>query len=101
MNIVQFQHSNRMPSRGLPWRSSMVDRSFGGDDVNDAVSSCRFVFEKLIPSIAGSGAFAEVPSQGERNYVDGIFDSWYVLGRLGGSTLKTSRCMKKAISSAG
>ena len=28
--------------------------------------------------------FAEVPSQGERNYVDGIFDSWYVLGRLGG-----------------
>ena len=28
--------------------------------------------------------FAEVPSQGERNYVDGIFDSWYVIGRLGG-----------------
>ena len=28
--------------------------------------------------------FSEVPSQGERNYVDGIFDSWYVLGRLGG-----------------
>ena len=27
--------------------------------------------------------FAEVPSQGERNYVDGVFDSWYVLGRLG------------------
>ena len=24
--------------------------------------------------------FAEVPSQGERNYVDGIFDSWYVIG---------------------
>ena len=45
--------------------------------------------------------FAEVPSQGERNYVDGIFDSWYVLGRLGGSTLKTFRCMRKAISSAG
>ena len=28
--------------------------------------------------------FSEIPSQGERNYVDGIFDSWYVLGRLGG-----------------
>ena len=28
--------------------------------------------------------FLEVPSQGERNYVDGVFDSWYVLGRLGG-----------------
>ncbi len=28
--------------------------------------------------------FPEVPTQGERNYVDGIFDSWYVIGRLGG-----------------
>ena len=28
--------------------------------------------------------FSEIPSQGEQNYVDGIFDSWYVLGRLGG-----------------
>ncbi len=28
--------------------------------------------------------FQDVPSQGERNYVDGVFDSWYVLGRLGG-----------------
>ena len=28
--------------------------------------------------------FSDIPSQGERNYVDGIFDSWYVLGRLGG-----------------
>lgn len=28
--------------------------------------------------------FADVPSQGERNYIDGIFDSWYVIGRLGG-----------------
>ena len=28
--------------------------------------------------------FASPPSQGERNYVDGIFDSWYVIGRLGG-----------------
>ena len=28
--------------------------------------------------------FANVPSQGERNYIDGIFDSWYVIGRLGG-----------------
>ena len=28
--------------------------------------------------------FSEIPSQGERNYVDGVFDSWYVIGRLGG-----------------
>ena len=28
--------------------------------------------------------FSEVPSQGERNYLDGVFDSWYVIGRLGG-----------------
>ena len=28
--------------------------------------------------------FPDVPSQGERNYVDGIFDSWYVIGRFGG-----------------
>ncbi len=28
--------------------------------------------------------FSNVPGQGERNYVDGVFDSWYVIGRLGG-----------------
>ncbi len=28
--------------------------------------------------------YSDVPSKGEREYVDGIFDSWYVLGRLGG-----------------
>ena len=28
--------------------------------------------------------FTEAPSQSEINYVDGIFDSWYVIGRLGG-----------------
>ena len=28
--------------------------------------------------------FSNVPSQGERNYLDGVFDSWYVIGRLGG-----------------
>ncbi len=28
--------------------------------------------------------FNEIPTQGERNYVDGVFDSWYVIGRLGG-----------------
>ncbi len=28
--------------------------------------------------------FADVPNQGEKNYIDGIFDSWYVIGRLGG-----------------
>lgn len=28
--------------------------------------------------------FTTVPGQGERNYIDGIFDSWYVIGRLGG-----------------
>jgi hypothetical protein len=41
--------------------------------------------------------FADVPSQGERNYVDGIFDSWYVIGRLGGLTLRICRCMTKAL----
>ena len=28
--------------------------------------------------------FNTVPSKAERDYVDGLFDSWYVLGRLGG-----------------
>ena len=28
--------------------------------------------------------FENVPSEGEKNYIDGVFDSWYVLGRLGG-----------------
>ncbi len=28
--------------------------------------------------------FSEVPSQGERDYINGLFDSWYVIGRLGG-----------------
>tara|TARA_Y100001968_G_C19443324_1_gene763809 strand:- start:2013 stop:2465 length:453 start_codon:yes stop_codon:yes gene_type:complete len=28
--------------------------------------------------------FGNVPGKGERNYIDGIFDSWYVIGRLGG-----------------
>ena len=28
--------------------------------------------------------FEEIPSEAEKNYVDGIFDSWYVIGRLGG-----------------
>ena len=28
--------------------------------------------------------FSNVPSQGERDYINGLFDSWYVLGRLGG-----------------
>ena len=28
--------------------------------------------------------FSEVPNQAEKNYVDALFDSWYVLGRLGG-----------------
>tara|TARA_Y100001968_G_scaffold292692_1_gene298081 strand:- start:8777 stop:9220 length:444 start_codon:yes stop_codon:yes gene_type:complete len=28
--------------------------------------------------------FANVPGQGEQNYIDGVFDSWYVIGRLGG-----------------
>ncbi len=28
--------------------------------------------------------FSEVPSQGEKNYIETIFDSWFVLGKLGG-----------------
>ena len=28
--------------------------------------------------------FEDIPSQGDKNYIDGVFDSWYVIGRLGG-----------------
>ena len=28
--------------------------------------------------------FEELPSKGEKDYIDGLFDSWYVLGRMGG-----------------
>ena len=28
--------------------------------------------------------FAQPPGQGERNYVEAVFDSWFVLGKLGG-----------------
>jgi hypothetical protein len=28
--------------------------------------------------------FREPPSQGERDYVEGLLDSWFVLGKLGG-----------------
>ena len=28
--------------------------------------------------------FAHPPGQGERDYVEGLFDSWFVLGKLGG-----------------
>ena len=28
--------------------------------------------------------YFEVPTQSEKSYVDGVFDSWYVLGKLGG-----------------
>ncbi len=28
--------------------------------------------------------FKDKPTQGERSYLDGVFDSWYVIGRLGG-----------------
>ena len=28
--------------------------------------------------------FADVPSDGEKSYIDGILDSWYVIGKLGG-----------------
>ena len=28
--------------------------------------------------------FAHPPGQGERNYVEAVFDSWFVLGKLGG-----------------
>ena len=39
--------------------------------------------------------FLEVPSQGERNYIDGIFDSWYVLGRLGGFNAENLQATKE------
>ncbi len=28
--------------------------------------------------------FFEIPNNSEKSYLDGVFDSWYVLGRLGG-----------------
>ena len=28
--------------------------------------------------------FCNVPTKAEKDYVDGVFDSWYVIGRLGG-----------------
>ena len=28
--------------------------------------------------------FSEPPTEGEMSYVNGILDSWYVIGRLGG-----------------
>ncbi|WP_269622862.1 DUF3531 family protein [Prochlorococcus marinus] len=28
--------------------------------------------------------FSDLPSQGEKNYLNGILDSWYVIGHLGG-----------------
>ncbi len=28
--------------------------------------------------------FERIPTEGEKNYIDGLFDSWYVIGRLGG-----------------
>ncbi|KGG15350.1 MULTISPECIES: DUF3531 family protein [unclassified Prochlorococcus] len=28
--------------------------------------------------------FAHPPSEGEKKYIDGLFDSWYVIGKLGG-----------------
>ncbi len=28
--------------------------------------------------------FSEIPNEGEKKYIDAIFDSWYVIGRLGG-----------------
>ena len=36
--------------------------------------------------------FANVPGKGERGYIDGIFDSWYVIGRLGGFNAGNLQC---------
>ncbi len=36
--------------------------------------------------------FEDQPSQGERSYLDGIFDSWYVVGRLGGFNSENLQC---------
>ena len=45
--------------------------------------------------------FSEPPSQGERNYVDGVFDSWYVIGRLGGFNAENLQVMTRAPISVG
>ena len=45
--------------------------------------------------------YSDVPSKGEKEYVDGIFDSWYVLGRLGDLILKICKRMKWVLMSVG
>lgn len=44
--------------------------------------------------------FPENPGQGERGYVDTVFDSWFFLGKLGASTPKACRCMRRGSTSA-
>ncbi|WP_320676733.1 DUF3531 family protein [Prochlorococcus sp. MIT 1300] len=45
--------------------------------------------------------FNEVPSEGEKNYIDGIFDSWYVLGRLGGFNAENLQAHHEGIEISG
>ena len=40
--------------------------------------------------------FADVPGMGERKYIDSIFDSWYVLGRLGGFNAENLQAHEEA-----
>tara|TARA_Y100001968_G_scaffold324615_1_gene364312 strand:+ start:898 stop:1338 length:441 start_codon:yes stop_codon:yes gene_type:complete len=39
--------------------------------------------------------FADIPSQGEKSYLNGIFDSWYVLGKLGGFNAESLQTHEK------
>ena len=39
--------------------------------------------------------FSDIPSEGVQSYIDGLFDSWYVIGRLGGfnaENLQSHQC---------
>tara|TARA_B100000700_G_scaffold289067_1_gene346108 strand:- start:143 stop:592 length:450 start_codon:yes stop_codon:yes gene_type:complete len=36
--------------------------------------------------------FKDVPNQGEKSYLNGVLDSWYVLGRLGGFNGENLQC---------
>ncbi len=40
--------------------------------------------------------FQNVPSQAERDYIDGVFDSWYVIGRLGGFNASNLQAQEEA-----
>ena len=45
--------------------------------------------------------FTNVPSEGEKQYVDAVFDSWYVMGRLGGFNSENLQCHEEGADISG